>query len=70
MWINYQWKRHNGLDTVQVGWLYAKNLHHAKHLVSMDSQTPKGEWIDRKDCSILPIPDSSEYLSLETFEYN
>ena len=62
---NYKWNRYHENEIINTGWLYAKNLHHAKHLVVLDANVEKGDWIDRQSCSIMLIPDTSDYLSLE-----
>ena len=63
-WKDYKWERSDGVEVISGSRLCAKNLHHAKHLVSVYSEIPKGKWIDRKDCAIMPIPDTNQYLSI------
>ena len=62
---NYRWQRHNSEKALQTGQLFANNLHQAKHFVVIDADVEKGKWFDKKTCSIMPIPDTDAYLTLE-----
>lgn len=62
--ISYYWQRYSDDNIIKTGWLFARNLCEAKHLVVIDAAIEKTEWVDRKKCSIMPI-SGNDYIVLE-----
>ena len=60
---DYKWEHYRDFEVIRQGWLFAHNLHHAKHLLSLDAEVENKGWIHRNTCVILPLVPR-EYIAM------